>query len=452
MKRRAIPFRELLERVLPVTRLPAGDQVRLRHALDQGDPTEIEALGLEVLDRLTHLGHLRLVEEVLHGDQKLRRYRDLATGNSVAVRLPIARDDEGIVKMPLPLREWTGATNLDQIRTVIHLYDKLLTRDAPVLRGPADVLRHVMLTARQVLGCERVSFWMPPRPGDERLMPLAGLLSEPYDEPLALDWVIGERYLVLVHDLPAQIDPRSGRLEVAFQSLAMIPIGAKDLAIGGVLQAWSTRPHHFNETRQGLLSLLSEVATDLLVRGQILEDLVFVDAGTSVYNRSYFNLQLENEIARAKRDGTSLALAIADLDDFRSVNGRYGYEAGNTVLSQVAQVLKTGLRPFDSVARWGGEEFAVILSAPVSEEDATAVCERLRRSTELSRIGVTGLSGESVSLHVTMSIGGAMYPGDGTTSHALWRSANAGLLEAKKTGKNRVVFAASIPPESILHS
>jgi len=141
-------------------------------------------------------------------------------------------------------------------------------------------------------------------------------------------------------------------------------------------------------------------------------------------------------------------LAIADLDDFRSVNSRYGYEAGNTVLSDVAQMLKTGLRPFDSVARWGGEEFGLILSAPVSQDDATAVCERLRRSTELSRVSVTGLSGETVSLHVTISMGGAMYPQDGTTSHGLWRAANAALLHAKRTGKNRVVFASSAPSES----
>ena len=228
----------------------------------------------------------------------------------------------------------------------------------------------------------------------------------------------------------------------------MIPVGARDLPVFGVMHAWSAKPHHFNENRQGLCSLLSEVATDLLRRGQILEDLVFVDAGTRVYNRAYFNLQLENEIARAKRDGTSLALAIGDLDDFRGVNGRYGYEAGNQVLSAVAQVLKTGLRPFDSVARWGGEEFALILSPPVSEEDAMAACERLRRSTELSRVGVTGLAGESVSLHVTISVGGAVYPRDGTSSHALWQAANAALIHAKHTGKNRVVFASSLPPEA----
>jgi diguanylate cyclase (GGDEF)-like protein len=225
----------------------------------------------------------------------------------------------------------------------------------------------------------------------------------------------------------------------------MVPVGAPDLPAYGVLQAWSVRPYHFGEDRQGLLSLFSECATDLLRRGQVLENLVFVDAGTQVYNRTYFNLQLENEIARAKRDGQSLALAIADIDDFRGFNSRYGYEGGNEVLAATAQVLKSGLRPFDSVARWGGEEFALVLTSPVTLEDAAAVCERLRRSTELSRIAVTGLSGEAVTTQLTISIGGAVYPRDGSSATSLWRAANAALLHAKATGKNRVVFASSLP-------
>ena len=443
MKRRVIPFRELLEQVLPVAKLPPGDRFRVSQALEQGDARLLETVGLAALERLVHLGHLRLIAEVRQGDDKVRRYRDLTTGNTIAVRHPVIQEDEGVVKFPLPIRDWRGSTSLDQIRTLLNLYDKLLTREAPVLRGPTDVLRQILLTARQVLSCERVSFWAPPRTG-ESPGPLAEIVTEVYDEPLARDWVLGERYLVLLHDLPARIDPASGTLDVAFQSLAMVPLGAPDLTVFGVLHAWSARSHHFSENRLGVLSLLSEVATDLVRRSEILKDLVFVDAGTRVYNRSYFNLQLENEIARTRREGSSLALAIADIDDFRGVNSRYGYEAGNQVLAAAAQVLKSGLRPFDSVARWGGEEFALILSSPVSEEDAAAVCERLRRTTELLRVAVTGLAGESASIQVTMSIGGAVYPGDGASSPALWRAANAALLQAKRTGKNRVIFASSM--------
>jgi diguanylate cyclase (GGDEF)-like protein len=444
MKHRTIPFRDLLQRVLPVDRLPSEDQARISHALEEGDSRALETLGLEMLDRLADLGHLRLVDEVLQGDEKIRRYRDLTSGNTVALLTPVSDEDEGIYKIPLPLRDWKGATTLDQIRTLFNLYDKILTQDSQLLRGPADVMRQVMLTARQTLQCERVSFWGA-NLESEVAEPLKEISAGPYDEDLVREWVLERRYLVMLPDLPAQINPETQELETEFQSLAMIPIGLPDQAVYGVLHAWSAHSYHFNEDRQGLLSLIAECATDLLRRTQILENLVFVDAGTQVYNRAYFNLQLENEIARARREEHSLALSIVDIDDFRSINSRYGYEAGNDVLATAAQVLKSGLRPFDSVARWGGEEFALILTSPVTQEDASAVCERLRQSAELSQITVTGLSGESVTTRLTVSIGGAIYPLDGSTGATLWRAANAALVHAKQTGKNKVVFASSLP-------
>jgi diguanylate cyclase (GGDEF)-like protein len=288
-----------------------------------------------------------------------------------------------------------------------------------------------------------VTFWSP---AAEDASSLEEVTGEAYDEDLARQWVLGQNYLVYLPSLPAQINPDTSALELEFQSLAMVPLGGPQDEIRGVLHAWSTQPFHFNEDRQGLLGLIAECATDLLRRSRQLENLVFVDAGTQVYNRTYFRVQLENEIARAKREGQTLALAIADIDDFRSVNSRYGYEAGNQVLSTVAGVLKSGVRPFDSVARWGGEEFALILTAPVSAQDARAVCERLRKAIELSLVPLTGLAGESLTASVSVSVGGALCPSDGLSSDTLWRSANAALLHAKKTGKNRVVFASDLPP------
>lgn len=443
MKRHAIPFRDVLGRVLPVDRLPAPDRARIQRVLESGDDRAIESLAMEVLDRLVSLGHLRLVEEVLRGDEKVRRYHDLTSGNAISILLPVTDEDEGIYKVPLPLRDWRGATRLDQIRVLFALYDTILTQDAQLLRGPADILKQILLTARQALRCERVTFWSPAAGDASSLEEVTG---EAYDEDLARQWVLGQNYLVYLPSLPAQINPDTSALELEFQSLAMVPLGGPQDEIRGVLHAWSTQPFHFNEDRQGLLGLIAECATDLLRRSRQLENLVFVDAGTQVYNRTYFRVQLENEIARAKREGQTLALAIADIDDFRSVNSRYGYEAGNQVLSTVAGVLKSGVRPFDSVARWGGEEFALILTAPVSAQDARAVCERLRKAIELSLVPLTGLAGESLTASVSVSVGGALCPSDGLSSDTLWRSANAALLQAKKTGKNRVVFASDLPP------
>jgi diguanylate cyclase (GGDEF)-like protein len=176
----------------------------------------------------------------------------------------------------------------------------------------------------------------------------------------------------------------------------------------------------------------------------MLGNLVFVDSGTKVYNRAYFNLQLENEIARARREEKSLALVIFDIDDFRAVNKTYGYEGGNDVLARVARLLKSGLRPFDSVARWGGEEFAMILTAPIAVDDAKNITARLRRAVEKHLFSVTGLEGKAHSIGLTVSGGGAIYPGDAATGTELWRAANSALMWSKEHGKNQVTFVSEL--------
>jgi diguanylate cyclase (GGDEF)-like protein len=446
MKRHPIPFRKLLEEILPVEKLPPGERKRIASVLGKGDPAAVETIALTVLERLVDLGHLRLLEEVLQGEEKVRRYLNLSTADTIVLRLPVTDEDDGVQKIPLPLRDWRGGTSLDQVRTLFNLYNKILTRDSQLLRGPVDILRQVMLTTRQMMGCERVSFWSAIA-GQEALFPVESLQSEAYDETLAEEWVLERRYLVVLPDLPAMINTETRTLESEFRSLAMVPLGEPDLGVYGVLHAWSMRPQFFREEQQGLLSLLSEFSTELFRRAQVLGDLVFVDAATQVYNRAYFNLQLENEIARARRDGNSLALAICDIDDFKAFNSKYGYEGGNQVLEHTAQILKRGLRPFDSVARWGGEEFALILTPPVSHEDAGVVCERLRRAVELSRFTITGLEGETKSVRLTITVGGAVYPEDGQTAGDLWRAANSALVHGKSEGKNRVLFASELPVE-----
>jgi diguanylate cyclase (GGDEF)-like protein len=159
-----------------------------------------------------------------------------------------------------------------------------------------------------------------------------------------------------------------------------------------------------------------------------------------VYNRAYFELQARNEVARAMREQSSVALCIADVDDFKAVNTKYGYEAGNAVLTQVANALKRGVRPFDTVARWGGEEFAVLLTPPVEADDARAVCERLRQAVERLEIPVEGLDRKLHDVRVTLSVGAALFPEHADHPQDLWRAANQALLEAKRPPKNQVVF------------
>jgi diguanylate cyclase (GGDEF)-like protein len=185
--------------------------------------------------------------------------------------------------------------------------------------------------------------------------------------------------------------------------------------------------------------------------------LVMVDELTGIYNRPYFGRQLDHELARAYREERPMSLVIADIDDFKRVNDTYGYEAGNVVLREISQTLASSVRPFDTVARWGGEEFALILSAATTKAEAKEICERLRLKVQNMAIVVPGLDGRENAVRVTMSLGGALFPADVPVTwdrsrgldrpqreklaHELWARANAHLRIAKERGKNQGVFA-----------
>jgi diguanylate cyclase (GGDEF)-like protein len=208
----------------------------------------------------------------------------------------------------------------------------------------------------------------------------------------------------------------------------------------GHLEVRSLEPDPYQPADLAMIALLADFCGGIIERAVRIEKLVFVDPLTTAYNRSYYDLQVRNEIARAQREQSSLALLIGDIDDFKSFNTSFGYEAGNQVLVQVAQALRAGVRPFDTVARWGGEEFAVLLTPPVAGDDVLAISERLRSTIEKTAIRLEGLDGRAHRVHVTVSVGVAMFPEHAETPQDLWRAANSALLLAKRPPKNQVVF------------
>ena len=214
----------------------------------------------------------------------------------------------------------------------------------------------------------------------------------------------------------------------------------RDGAGRGALEVASVRPGAYGLEDLARVALLADFCGSLLERAERFEKLVFVDALTEVYNRAFFDLQAQNELARARREQSSVALCIVDIDNFKSFNTEFGYEAGNQVLTQVAQTLRHGVRPFDTVARWGGEEFAVLLAAPVEADAAHAIFERLRKAVERLQLRLEGLDRSVRRAAVTVSIGVAQFPQDGENPRDLWRAANQALLSAKSGRKNQVIF------------
>jgi diguanylate cyclase (GGDEF)-like protein len=157
------------------------------------------------------------------------------------------------------------------------------------------------------------------------------------------------------------------------------------------------------------------------------------DGLTGAFNRRHFNKRLDEEVAFATRHGSSLALLILDLDHFKKVNDTYGHPAGDAVLRHVSAIISQRLRGEDVFARFGGEEFAVLLRS-VSVRGAAKVAERLRATVATSPVYFDGNA-----IAVSMSVGCASleclraHEGSGLVDVADQR-----LYKAKQSGRNRV--------------
>jgi len=168
-----------------------------------------------------------------------------------------------------------------------------------------------------------------------------------------------------------------------------------------------------------------------------LAELALRDPLTDAHNRRFLEEFLQQEVSRAERTGWPLVVAMLDLDDFKLYNDTYGHLAGDEVLRRVAQAMRSCVRRSDLVARYGGEEFTVVL-VETQPEDGARVLERIR-----SCVASLPLPGAEVLPWgaVTVSVGAACYPQDGSTAHELLRRADDALYRAKSKGKNRVEFA-----------
>ena len=166
-----------------------------------------------------------------------------------------------------------------------------------------------------------------------------------------------------------------------------------------------------------------------------VEQQAITDDLTGLANRRRFRESLGLEVSRAERFGGSLALVLADLDDFKRVNDLYGHQVGDDVLRRFADLMRESVREFDLAVRYGGEEFAVLVPE-TDPEGGAHLAERLAEALRGTRF--TSRIGESFS--VTASFGVAAFPEAGSAEQ-LMLAADRALYRAKKEGKNRVIRA-----------
>ena len=196
--------------------------------------------------------------------------------------------------------------------------------------------------------------------------------------------------------------------------------------------------HHGPDGQIAALRGVLRDVTNAYLHETRITQLALYDSLTQLPNRILLDDHLHQALARADRNGHKVALGFIDMDHFKQINDAFGHKAGDEVLISLSKRLKASLRDHDTLARWGGDEFVVLIPDLADLSPLRTIAERLR---EIARQGIL-LDG--LGIKPTISIGIAVYPDDADTADALLSAADHTMFHAKGAGRNNVQFYADL--------
>ncbi|HVI07097.1 MAG TPA: diguanylate cyclase [Candidatus Binatia bacterium] len=206
----------------------------------------------------------------------------------------------------------------------------------------------------------------------------------------------------------------------------------------GILALDSAEANTFREGEMQPLESVADICATAIQNAHYVErvkQLAYLDGLTGIFNRRFFELRIMEEIERARRYGTGMAVIMADIDHFKNLNDEFGHVLGDEVLRQVSSLFGQQLRKIDVVCRFGGEEFGILLTQTTGTH-AVTVADKLRKI-------VAGFQFPGVPRMVTISAGAAAFPEHGTTRDQLVKAADTALYTAKQNGRNQVCLASA---------
>ncbi len=250
-------------------------------------------------------------------------------------------------------------------------------------------------------------------------------------------------------------ESKQGKVGVCFDK--KLPIGNREFAVLGIIEPYPifnpnicyplfyqnkkfgviaiSRKNEFGERERNFLGVVSSIAGVALNNTRSFADIRFTahtDPLTKLYNIGHFKELLDDELNRAKRFQHTLAVAIIDLDNFKTYNDTYGHQAGDHLLIQLAQIFRKHFDKTDTLARYGGDEF-IVMCPEISKQDTARTIGNLLNDLEMY-----DFTRGKKKVQVTFSAGVSSYPNDGLNSAELIKSADAALYEAKGGGRSTV--------------
>jgi diguanylate cyclase (GGDEF)-like protein len=236
---------------------------------------------------------------------------------------------------------------------------------------------------------------------------------------------------LMIPDISEEAKPNPVLMREGVRSLLASPLTVEGRIVG-ILYVNDFKKRGFRAEDVSLFSLLTIYAGLTIERVKSIEEtrmLSITDGLTSLYNQRYMMEQLQSEIMRAARHGQDISVIMFDIDYFKKYNDTYGHLEGNKVLKVISRSLMKGSRATDTVCRFGGEEFCIVMPH-VKKKGALKYGQRLVE--EIAALKTLGIQ-------VTISGGVASYPADGKDHMEILKAADKRLYDAKKAGRNRIV-------------